>query len=134
MYFTNIVSKKFQKRSKIFSWKLRIKKIYSRRLWSRDAQLGGLAPQMLAKRHSTPTIWDWGGSKIFGAKPLKFCTGCAVLENYVQIFEKLWLKNAIKVDFWTLKKFWIPLYKRLQDTSKWMILIRIFQISKYKAF
>ena len=35
------------------------------------------------------------GGKIFGAKPQKFGAVGAFLENFGQIFEKLWLKNAI---------------------------------------
>ena len=72
---------------------------------------------MLAKRHflpppNMPTL----EGKIFGAKPQKFYAVGAFLENFGQIFEKLWLNNAIKVNFLDFQKnFRIPLVKRLQN-------------------
>ena len=51
--------------------------------------------------------------KIFVETPQNFVAVGDVLENIGQIFEKLWLENAIKVDFFTSKKFLgIPLVKR----------------------
>ena len=56
------------------------------------------------------------GDKIFGAKPPKFGAEGAVLENFGQILEKLWLKHAIKVNFLNFQKnFCITLVSRLQN-------------------
>ena len=47
---------------------------------------------------------DWREDKIFGAKPQKFGADGAFLENFEQIFEKLWLRNAIKAIFLDFQK------------------------------
>ena len=50
-----------------------------------------------------------------GAKPQKFGAGSAVLEDFGHVFEKIWLKNAIEVNFLDLQKiFRMPLKKRLE--------------------
>ena len=53
------------------------------------------------------------GGKIFRAKLRNYGAGGAVLENFGQIFEKLLLKNAVKVNFGLSKTFFrMPLKKR----------------------
>lgn len=44
---------------------------------------------------------NWGQN--FGANPPKFGPVGAFLENFGQIFEKLWPTNAIKIDFWVFQ-------------------------------
>ena len=75
-----------------------------------------LTNSMLAKRHFLPPYMPRLGEKIFGTKPQKFDTGGALLENFGQIFEKMWRKNAIKVNFLDFQKnFRTPLMKRQQN-------------------
>ena len=58
---------------------------------------------------------DWREDKIFGAKPQKFGADGAFLENFEQIFEKLWLRNAIKAIFIA---FYITFFENLPKISK----------------
>ena len=76
---------------------------------------------MLAKRHflPPPNMPRLGG-KIFGAKPQKFGAVGAFLENFGQIFEKLWLKNAIKVNF-------LDFQKKFPDTPRETSTKRVFR-------
>ena len=67
---------------------------------------GGLAPPpMLAKSHflPPPNMPKLGG-KNFGARRQKICAGGAFLEDFGQIFEKMWLRNAIKDNFLVFQK------------------------------
>ena len=81
----------------------------------RDAKLGearASPSQMLAQQHS-PLQYFEIGDKILEARTLKFGAGGSVLENFGQIFEKLWPTNATKAYLLILKNFPDAPHKRV---------------------
>ena len=60
-------------------------------------------------------------------KPQKFGAVGAFLENFGQIFEKLWLKNAIKVNF-------LDFQKNFPDTPRETSTKRVFRGVEKKFF